>query len=345
MGSRSGGPDRRDRGIRGRAARGLRGRRPGADLAGLPDRTVVLPWANLRTATGERKATGLSGSLIQEDQLSIDQVGHFTFKEFAIDGLDLGRDFLIDFDVKSTRTGGSTRYGVAWNFQRDDFLLFTLHSIDFGYYTIGAGNSRQYTPYSRFSEGRININAERDFDVIRLGKRGDELKFSVNGRKFGTQPTIGCFRIDSPFGPQIYPTRSSSHMPCSNSRGRPAVRASRPPAAAAPHEETIMNDSVKYLLDEARLPKHWYNLMADLPSPPPPVLHPGTLAAGGTGRPRAAVSDVADHAGGLDRARDRDSGTGPRRLPAVAPQPAVSGPSSREGPADTRRASTTSTRA
>jgi transcription elongation factor GreA len=39
---------------------------PKADLAGVPDRTVVLPWANLRTATGERKATGLSGSLIQE---------------------------------------------------------------------------------------------------------------------------------------------------------------------------------------------------------------------------------------------------------------------------------------
>ena len=38
-----------------------------------------------------------------------------------------------------------------------------------------------------------------------------------------------------------------------------------------------MSDSVKYLLDETRIPKHWYNLMADLPSPPPPVLHPGTL--------------------------------------------------------------------
>jgi transcription elongation factor GreA len=37
-----------------------------ADLAGLPDRTVVLPWANLRTVTGDRKATGLSGSLIPE---------------------------------------------------------------------------------------------------------------------------------------------------------------------------------------------------------------------------------------------------------------------------------------
>jgi tryptophan synthase beta chain len=38
-----------------------------------------------------------------------------------------------------------------------------------------------------------------------------------------------------------------------------------------------MSDSVKYLLDESRIPTSWYNLMADLPSPPPPVLHPGTL--------------------------------------------------------------------
>ncbi|MEO8039655.1 MAG: TrpB-like pyridoxal phosphate-dependent enzyme, partial [Betaproteobacteria bacterium] len=38
-----------------------------------------------------------------------------------------------------------------------------------------------------------------------------------------------------------------------------------------------MTDSVKYVLDESRIPKHWYNLMADLPSPPPAVLHPGTL--------------------------------------------------------------------
>ena len=37
-----------------------------------------------------------------------------------------------------------------------------------------------------------------------------------------------------------------------------------------------MTDSIKYLLDETRIPKHWYNIMADLPSPPPAVLHPGT---------------------------------------------------------------------
>jgi len=37
-----------------------------------------------------------------------------------------------------------------------------------------------------------------------------------------------------------------------------------------------MPDSVKYLLDEARIPKAWYNIAADLPVPLPPVLHPGT---------------------------------------------------------------------
>jgi len=37
-----------------------------------------------------------------------------------------------------------------------------------------------------------------------------------------------------------------------------------------------MSDSVKYLLTEDRMPKTWYNLVADLPEPPPAVLHPGT---------------------------------------------------------------------
>ncbi|NJN47842.1 MAG: TrpB-like pyridoxal phosphate-dependent enzyme [Candidatus Competibacteraceae bacterium] len=37
-----------------------------------------------------------------------------------------------------------------------------------------------------------------------------------------------------------------------------------------------MSDTVKYLLDENRLPRFWYNLAADLPTPLPPVLHPAT---------------------------------------------------------------------
>ncbi|MDX2151202.1 MAG: TrpB-like pyridoxal phosphate-dependent enzyme [Bryobacteraceae bacterium] len=38
-----------------------------------------------------------------------------------------------------------------------------------------------------------------------------------------------------------------------------------------------MPDATRFLLDESRIPTHWYNLVADLPSPPPPPLHPGTL--------------------------------------------------------------------
>src|SRR5919197_2695039 len=32
----------------------------------------------------------------------------------------------------------------------------------------------------------------------------------------------------------------------------------------------------KYVLDEADLPRQWYNIQADLKTPVPPVLHPGT---------------------------------------------------------------------
>ncbi|HXQ68375.1 MAG TPA: TrpB-like pyridoxal phosphate-dependent enzyme [Alphaproteobacteria bacterium] len=38
-----------------------------------------------------------------------------------------------------------------------------------------------------------------------------------------------------------------------------------------------MSDTVKYVLDEGRIPKTWYNIVADLPRPPAPPLHPGTL--------------------------------------------------------------------
>ena len=37
-----------------------------------------------------------------------------------------------------------------------------------------------------------------------------------------------------------------------------------------------MADVTKILLDESEIPQAWYNLVADLPEPPPPPLHPGT---------------------------------------------------------------------
>jgi len=38
-----------------------------------------------------------------------------------------------------------------------------------------------------------------------------------------------------------------------------------------------MSDRSRFLLDESRIPKAWYNVAADLPTPPTPVLHPGTM--------------------------------------------------------------------
>ena len=42
-----------------------------------------------------------------------------------------------------------------------------------------------------------------------------------------------------------------------------------------------MSDSIKYTLEENKLPKTWYNINSDLPSPPPPPLHPGTKQPAG----------------------------------------------------------------
>ncbi len=49
-----------------------------------------------------------------------------------------------------------------------------------------------------------------------------------------------------------------------------------PEVPAQPGGRRVM-DPVKYVLDESKIPKAWYNLQADLPKPLPPVLHPGTL--------------------------------------------------------------------
>lgn len=38
----------------------------------------------------------------------------------------------------------------------------------------------------------------------------------------------------------------------------------------------MADERTKYLLEEKDIPTHWYNILPDLPSPPPPVLHPGT---------------------------------------------------------------------
>ncbi|MDH3704467.1 MAG: TrpB-like pyridoxal phosphate-dependent enzyme [Acidimicrobiia bacterium] len=44
---------------------------------------------------------------------------------------------------------------------------------------------------------------------------------------------------------------------------------------------TVADDYTKVLLDESEMPTQWYNVIPDLPAPPPPPLHPGTLEPAG----------------------------------------------------------------
>ena len=37
-----------------------------------------------------------------------------------------------------------------------------------------------------------------------------------------------------------------------------------------------MDKRTKFTLDENEIPTRWYNILADLPEPLPPILHPGT---------------------------------------------------------------------
>ena len=62
----------------------------------------------------------------------------------------------------------------------------------------------------------------------------------------------------------------------------------------------------KFVLDEERIPKAWYNIVADLPTPPAPPLNPATLQPAG---PDDLLADLpAEHhrAGGLGGALHRD---------------------------------------
>src|SRR3954467_13038142 len=42
-------------------------------------------------------------------------------------------------------------------------------------------------------------------------------------------------------------------------------------------DRAMSDDVTKIVLSESEMPASWYNIVPDLPSPPPPPLHPGTL--------------------------------------------------------------------
>jgi TIR domain len=115
-------------------------------------------------------------------QLRISNEGSYVSRPFIVDKLDPAKDFVINFQIKSTRNGGSTRYGIAWNYTPEDFLLFTIHSMNAEYYSIGPGRSQRYAPFSRFSQGNVSINGEKDFDTLQIRKDGTTLVFAINGR-------------------------------------------------------------------------------------------------------------------------------------------------------------------
>lgn len=58
--------------------------------------------------------------------------------------------------------------------------------------------------------------------------------------------------------------------------GEQAMDRAQDSAYTTPRVRTKMTDTVKFVLDESRMPRHWYNINADLPAPLAPVLHPGT---------------------------------------------------------------------
>lgn len=127
-------------------------------------------------------------------QLKIGNAGSYIPSPFRVDNVDLSKEFSISFQIRSTRNGGSTRYGIAWNYTPEDFLLFTLHSTNGGYYSIGPGRSRTHAPFSRLSEGPVSINGENGFDTLQMTKSGSALLFSINGKEVWRTTT---YRLDS----------------------------------------------------------------------------------------------------------------------------------------------------
>src|SRR5918996_2047514 len=69
------------------------------------------------------------------------------------------------------------------------------------------------------------------------------------------------------------PSRGQSGEPLRTRAPRPGRRYCR---HGSTDEGVAMVEPTKILLDESELPRQWYNVIPDLPSPPPPVLHPAT---------------------------------------------------------------------
>ena len=110
----------------------------------------------------------------------------------------------------------------------------------------------------------------------------------------------------------------------------------------------MSDERTRFDLQPDQIPTAWFNIMPDIVKSgiePLPPLSPQTKQPIGPGRSRAAVPDVADRPGGLDRRVDRHPGRGDRRLPAVEALARCSAPRGSSRRCRRRRTSTSSTRA
>ena len=106
-----------------------------------------------------------------------------------------------------------------------------------------------------------------------------------------------------------------------------------------------MSEQTKYLMGENRIPHAWYNIVADLPSPPPPVLHPGTGQPVGPDD-LAPLFPMALIGQEVSAERHIEIPTPVRDIYRhVAPNSALPRPAARAGARNDRRASSTNTRA
>ena len=159
------------------------GPRDRATQAGPPGVAAATRAAQAPAAEGTTVAERTHSFAAADSQLTSGTVNTYVSSPFTVEDLDPDKDFRIEFEVKSTRTGGSTRYGVAWNYSPEDFMLFTLHSSSGGFFSIGPGRSRTLPPFSRLAEGPAGIHAESGFDTLRMTKNGNTLAFSINGQE------------------------------------------------------------------------------------------------------------------------------------------------------------------
>src|SRR4051794_26215769 len=84
----------------------------------------------------------------------------------------------------------------------------------------------------------------------------------------------------------------------------------------------MSDDQVMFTLDDSEQVTHWYNVVADLPTPPPPPLHPGTREPVGPDdlAPLFPIELIMQEVSGEryveipDRARDVSGQSGPTPL-------------------------------